>query len=58
MRIRTARLNLQAVTGLSAAFGLALTLASFPAAAQQWTRQQRAAGGHVDGLGNGACNMH
>jgi hypothetical protein len=39
----TARLNLRAVTGLSVAFGLALTLASLPAAAQQWTPKQRAA---------------
>jgi hypothetical protein len=43
MRICTARLNLRAITRLSAAFGLALTLASFPAAAQQWTPKQRAA---------------
>jgi hypothetical protein len=43
MRICTARPNLRAVTGLSAAFGLALTLASLPAAAQQWTPKQRAA---------------
>jgi hypothetical protein len=43
MRIGTTRLNLRAVTGLSAAFGLALTLASLPAAAQQWTPKQRAA---------------
>jgi hypothetical protein len=41
--ICTARLNLRAVTGLSAAFGLALMLTSLPAAAQQWTPQQRAA---------------
>jgi hypothetical protein len=33
MSICTARQNLRAVTG----FGLALTLASLPAAAQQWT---------------------
>jgi hypothetical protein len=37
MRISIARLNLRAGTGLSAAFGLALTFASLPAAAQQWT---------------------
>jgi len=43
MRICTARPNLRAVTGLSATFGLALTLASLPAAAQQWTPKQRAA---------------
>jgi len=43
MRICTARLNLRAGTGLSAAFGLALTFASLPAAAQQWTPKQRAA---------------
>ena len=43
MRTRTVRLNLRAVTGLSAAFGLALAFASLPAAAQQWTPQQRAA---------------
>jgi len=43
MRTRTIRLNLRAVTGLSAAFGLALAFASLPAAAQQWTPQQRAA---------------
>jgi hypothetical protein len=43
MRTRTARLNLRAVTGFSAAFGLALAFASLPAAAQQWTPQQRAA---------------
>jgi hypothetical protein len=42
-RICTARLNLRAVNRLSAAFGLALTLASLPAAAQQWTPKQRAA---------------
>jgi hypothetical protein len=39
----TIRLNLRAVTRLSAAFGLALTFASLPAAAQQWTPKQRAA---------------
>ena len=43
MRIRTARVNLQLVTGLAAVLGLALTLASLPAAAQQWTPKQRAA---------------
>ena len=43
MRISIARLNLRPVTRLSAAFGLALTFASLPAAAQQWTAQQRAA---------------
>jgi hypothetical protein len=43
MRICIARLNLRAVTRLSAAFGLALTFASLPAAAQQWTPKQRAA---------------
>jgi hypothetical protein len=43
MRIGTTRLKLRAITGLSAAFGLALTLASLPAAAQQWTPKQRAA---------------
>jgi hypothetical protein len=44
MRICTARLDLRGVvTGLSGAFGLALTFASLPAAAQQWTPQQRAA---------------
>ena len=43
MRICTARPNLRAVTALSAAFGLALALASLPAAAQQWTPKQRAA---------------
>ena len=43
MRICTARLNLRAVTVLSAAFGLALTFASLPADAQQWTPRQRAA---------------
>src|SRR5262249_12138272 len=43
MRTRTIRLNLRAVTGLSAAFGLALAFASLPAAAQRWTPQQRAA---------------
>jgi type II secretory pathway component PulL len=43
LRISIASLNLRAVTCLSAAFGLALTLASLPAAAQQWTPQQRAA---------------
>jgi hypothetical protein len=37
MRISIARLNLRAGTSLSAAFGLALTFASLPAAAQQWT---------------------
>jgi hypothetical protein len=36
-RIRTARQNLRAVTGLSAAFGLALMFASLPSAAQQWS---------------------
>jgi hypothetical protein len=43
MRIQTARLNVRAVTGLSAVLGLTLTLGSLPAAAQQWTPQQRAA---------------
>jgi hypothetical protein len=43
MRICTARLNLRVVAGFSAAFCLALTFASLPAAAQQWTPQQRAA---------------
>ena len=43
MKICTARLNLRTVTRLSAAFGLALTFASLPAAAQQWTPKQRAA---------------
>jgi hypothetical protein len=43
MKICTARLNLRAVTRLSAAFGLALTFAALPAAAQQWTPKQRAA---------------
>src|SRR5215467_15662364 len=43
MRFSTARLNSRTVTGLAAAFGLALTFASLPAAAQQWTPQQRAA---------------
>jgi hypothetical protein len=43
MRIQTARLNVRAVTGLSAVLGLTLTLGSSPAAAQQWTPQQRAA---------------
>jgi hypothetical protein len=43
MRISIARLNLRPVTRLSAAVGLALTFASLPAAAQQWTAQQRAA---------------
>ena len=43
MRIQTGRPNLRAVTGLSAVLGLTLTLGSLPAAAQQWTPQQRAA---------------
>ena len=43
MRVCTARLNLRAGTRLLAAFGLALTFASLPAAAQQWTPKQRAA---------------
>jgi hypothetical protein len=43
MRIQTARLNVRAVTGLSAVLVLTLTLGSLPAAAQQWTPQQRAA---------------
>ena len=40
--ICTTRLNLRVVAGFSAAFCLALTFASLPAA-QQWTLQQRAA---------------
>jgi hypothetical protein len=40
MRISIARLNLRRVARLSAAFGLALTFACLPAAAQQWTPQQ------------------
>jgi hypothetical protein len=43
MRIQTGRPNLRAVAGLSAVLGLTLTLGSLPAAAQQWTPQQRAA---------------
>ena len=43
MRICNARLNLRAVARFSAAFGLALTFVSLPAAAQQWTPKQRAA---------------
>jgi hypothetical protein len=38
-----AALNLRPVTGLAALLGLALTCASLPATAQQWTPQQRAA---------------
>ena len=41
--ISPARLDLRVVAGLSAAFCLALTFASRPAAVQQWTPQQRAA---------------
>jgi len=41
IRICTARLRV--VAGLSAAFCLALTFASLPVAAQQWTPQQRSA---------------
>jgi hypothetical protein len=43
MRIRTARLNLRPSIGLAALLGLALTIASLPAAAQQWTPEQRTA---------------
>jgi hypothetical protein len=43
MRTPSARPNLIAVTGLSAALGFALMFASLPAAAQQWTPKQRAA---------------
>ena len=43
MRTPSARRNLRAVTGLSAALGFALMFASLPAAAQQWTPKQRAA---------------
>jgi hypothetical protein len=42
MRIRTA-LDVRLVTGLAAVLGVALTFVSLPAAAQQWTPQQRAA---------------
>ena len=43
MRTPSARRNLRAVTGLSAALGFALMFAASPAAAQQWTPKQRAA---------------
>ena len=44
MGLRTAQRNLRPVIGLAALFGLALTFASSPAAAQQqWTPEQRAA---------------
>ena len=43
MGIRTAQRRLRPVLGLAAFLGLALTFASSPAAAQQWTPEQRAA---------------
>jgi hypothetical protein len=43
MGIRTAQRRLGPVLGLAAFLGLALTFASSPAAAQQWTPEQRAA---------------
>ena len=43
MGIRTALRRLGPVLGLAAFLGLALTFASSPAAAQQWTPEQRAA---------------
>jgi hypothetical protein len=43
MGIRTAQRRLGPVFGLAAFLGLALTFASSPAAAQQWTPEQRAA---------------
>ena len=42
MRLRTAQRTLRPVIGLAALLGLALAFAS-PAAAQQWTPEQRAA---------------
>jgi hypothetical protein len=50
MRIGTTRLNLRAVTGLSATFGLALTLASWPAAAPQDPEATRRLRTGCDGL--------
>ena len=43
MGLRTAQRTLRPVIGLAALFGLALAFASSPAAAQQWTPEQRAA---------------
>ena len=43
MGIRTAQRRPGPVLGLAAFLGLALTFASSPAAAQQWTPEQRAA---------------
>jgi hypothetical protein len=43
MGIRIAQMNLRPITGLAALLGLALTFASLPAAAQQWSPEQRAA---------------
>ena len=43
MGIRTAQRRLGPVLGLAAFLGLVLTFASSPAAAQQWTPEQRAA---------------
>ena len=42
MRIRTA-LDVRLISGFASVLGLALTFVSLPAAAQQWTPQQRAA---------------
>src|ERR1700755_2822450 len=52
MGIRTAQRRLGPVLGLAAFLGLALTFASSPAAAQQWTPEQRAACG-PDGVRGG-----
>lgn len=43
MGLRTAQRTLRPVIGLAALLGLALAFASSPAAAQQWTPEQRAA---------------
>ena len=43
MEIRTGQPKLRPIIAASAILGLSLTFASWPAAAQQWTQQQRAA---------------
>ena len=43
MHVRTAQPNLRPIIAAAALLGLALTFGSWPAAAQEWTPQQRAA---------------